>query len=274
MEIVCRNGSQSPSHDALMKPRVAIVRGKFLNRYEMQFFEPLTAWFDITAFGSLHPFHDQFAFPMVKLPSPMDFPEFPYKMPVFNRLFTDAHYLLGLESHLSGFDLVHTAETYYRYTQQCLNAKKQGRVKKVIATVLETIPFHNEGIHGRAEYKERARRELDHLIALSTLTKKTLIEEGTDPKKISVIHHYVDTNVFHPNKNWTKKLQSSLKNITLLFTGRLEEYKGVLDILSALHVLETDPDLHQFHLHVRFVGEGSLRNILMRQTYERRKLWH
>ncbi len=52
--------------------KVAIVRGKFLNKYEMQLYEPLFPRFDITAFGSLTPFQDTFAFPTVKLLSPMD----------------------------------------------------------------------------------------------------------------------------------------------------------------------------------------------------------
>ena len=67
-----------------MKPKVAVVRGKFLNKYEMQFYEPLVGQFDITAFGSLRPYHETFAFPVIKLPSPMDAPEFPYKMPILN----------------------------------------------------------------------------------------------------------------------------------------------------------------------------------------------
>src|SRR5437773_10078470 len=116
--------------------KVAIVRGKFLNKYEMQFFEPLARKFDITAFGSLTSYHDAFVFPTVKLLSPMDIPDFPYKMSILNRMFIDAHYLVGLEGKLRGFDLVHTAETYFHYTQQCLDAKKKGYVKKVIATVL------------------------------------------------------------------------------------------------------------------------------------------
>ena len=78
----------------------------------------------------------------------MDIPDFPYKMPILNRMFTDAHYLLGLEDRLKGFDLVHTAETYFRYTQQCLDAKKKGYVKKVIATVLETIRLTTKAFGG------------------------------------------------------------------------------------------------------------------------------
>lgn len=210
-----------------MKPKVAIVRGKFLNRYEMQFFEPLIRDFDITVFGSMTPYHDKFAFPVVKLPSPMDLPDFSYKMPVLNRLFIDAHYLWGLKEKLRGFDLVHTAETYFYYTQQCLNAKKKGYVRKVIATVLENIPFNNEGIWGRREFKKRAREELDHIIALTNLTRKTLITEGADPNKITVISHFVDTKRFKP------KIKRGDKQLTVLFVGRNVEEKGIWDVKAA-----------------------------------------
>lgn len=243
--------------------KVAIVRGKFLNAYEMQFYEPLGKTFDITAFGSLTPYHDHFAFPVIHLPSPMDLPDFPYKMPFLNRLFTDAHYLLGLEKRLMGFDLVHTAETYFHYTQQALNAKKQGYVKKVVATVLENIPLNNEGIRGRKQFKERARREMDHIIALTKLTRESLIKEGTDPKKISVISHYIDTKRFTP----TDSINTS-KNITILFVGRLEEYKGIFDVLESFRQLQSDKDLSLYTLRMRFVGDGSRKQELQSRIHK------
>ena len=228
-----------------MKPKIAIVRGKFLNRYEMQFFEPLTREFDITAFGSLTPYHEKLSFPVVKLPSPMDLS--PTLLPILNRVFIDAHYLFGLEEKLKGFDLVHTAETYFSYTQQCLNAKKRGYVKKVIATVLENIPHNNEGIWGRKAYKTRARKELDHIIALTNKTKDALLVEGADPKKITVISHFVDTKRFFPRPRKAKAL-------VILFAGRLEWYKGIFDFIEAVKNLRSD-----FQLKFRVVGDGSER---------------
>jgi len=242
--------------------KIAIVRGKFLNRYEMQFFEPLVENFDITAFGSLKPYHDKFAFPVVKLPSPLDLPDFPYKMPVFNRLLVDAHYLWGLEEKLKGFDIVHSAETYFHYTQQCLDAKKKGYVKKVIATALENIPFNNEGIWGRKKFKKRARVELDHIIALTNLTRKALIAEGTDPGKITVISHFVDTKRFAPSKAALARRNSTSSNITVLFVGRLEAYKGVYEILEAARRLIADAQLKKYSLTFTFAGEGSQKKAL------------
>lgn len=235
-----------------MKPNVAIVRGKFLNAYEMQFFEPLIDSFDITAFGSNTSYHTTFTFPTVTLPSPMDWPQFPYSLSLYNRLFTDAQYLFGLEERLKGFALVHTAETYYRYTQQCLDAKAKGYVSKVVATVLENIPFNNEGISGRQTFKARARKELDHIIALTERTKAALMLEGASEDKISVIPHFIDTKRFYPNK----KKEYSANNITLLFCGRLERYKGVYDVLRATALLIHDRDL-SCSIQVVFAGDGS-----------------
>lgn len=244
----------------MIHPKVAIVRGKFLNKYEMQFFEPLAKTFDFTAFGSLTSYHDAFAFPVVKLPSPMDLPEFPYKMSILNRLFIDAQYLMGLEDKLKGFDLVHTAETYFHYTQQCLNAKKKGYVKKVIATVLENIPFNNEGIWGRRRFKERARKELDHIIALTQLTKEVLIKEGTDPKKITVISHFIDTKRFSPTSEQQMRIGSKHKDKRILYCGRIEEEKGVFDLVDAIEILLRDPELKNFRITVTMIGNGSKYN--------------
>jgi len=253
-----------------MKPTVAIVRGKFLNRYEMQFYEPLIKTYRITAFGSLYPYHDRFAFPVVKLPSPMDLScgaGSRFVRPILNRLFTDAHYLLGLEDRLRGFDIVHTAETYFRYTQQCLDAKRKGYVKKVIATVLENIPFNNEGIRGRAAYKLRARRELDHIIALTHKTKEALLSEGADSGKITVIPHFVDSKRFAPSKEAVLRRKSHSKSLTILFAGRLEEYKGVFDILQAIQMLKKDRSLRGVPFRMVFVGNGSQKEKMERQEW-------
>lgn len=235
--------------------KIAVVRGKFLNAYEMQFFRPLTAEFELTGFGSLTCYHDQIGFPVIKLPSLMDLPDFPYRLQVLNRIFVDSHYLFGLEEQLSGYDLVHTAETYFHFTKQCLQAKKNGKVKKVIATVLENIPFNNESIWGRKKFKALARAELDHMIALTNLTKQTLILEGANPDKISVIGHFVDTERFRPSQR--RMSEKNGKDVNILFCGRLENYKGIFEILYAARLIKSDPDLKDYRIKYKLVGSGS-----------------
>lgn len=246
--------------------KIAIVRGKFLNQYEMQSFAPLADRCDITAYGSLTPFHDTFPFPVVKLPSPMDIADFPYKMPILNRIFTDAHLLIGLENHLRGFDIVHTAESYYRYTQQSLDAKKRGYVKKVIATVLENIPFNNEGIWGRKTYKKRFRHDIDHVIALTQKTKKAQVLEGMDEKKITVIGHGIDTSCFSPDPDHWKWLGTKKPTVHVLFSGRLEKYKGVFTILRAAKALTGNGAKRQYIF--TFIGNGSEKSEMLSRIRE------
>lgn len=245
-----------------MKPKVAIVRGKFLNKFEMQSYEPLYKKFDITAFGSLTPFQDTFIFPTVKLPSPMDLPESPLKMPIINRIFTDAHYLYGLEEKLKGFDIAHSAETYYRYTQQCLEAKRKGYVKKVVVTVLENIVFNNEGIWGRKAFKRRTRIDADMFIALTQKTKDVLLEEGAEEEKIVIIGSGINTQRFTPTKRLGKSFIQKNKEIIILFVGRIEKYKGVYEAINAFNMLLIDDELKQYRLKMRIIGDGSEKQAL------------
>lgn len=242
-----------------MKAKVAIVRGRFLNKYELQFYEPLVKRYDILGVGSLTCFHDKFAFPVKKLISPVDFPNFPFKMPLLNRLFIDANYLFGLENLLRGFDITHPAETYYHFTIQCLDAKRKGLVKKVVVSVFENIPFAGERIWKRKAFKQRVFQEADHLIAVSQKTKKALLTEGCLEEKISIINQHVDTSCFEPTK---RKTQS--KNITILFTGRLEFYKGVYDFIKAAKILLMDKSLREYRLKFVMVGEGSQKHKLLK----------
>lgn len=250
----------------LNMPKIAIVRGKFLNGYEMQFFEPLISEYNLTAFGSLTCYHDNFKFPVVKLPSPMDISHYPYALPILNRLCIDAHYLFGLENKLKGFDLVHTAETYFHYTQQALNAKKRGFTKKVIATVLENIPFNNEGIFGRKQFKKRTFQELDLIIALTQRTRQALLLEGADDEKIVVLSHFVDTKRFFPDIKQQQRIQNEKNTqFTLLFCGRLESYKGIFELLYATRLLISDPDIRKYRIRLVYVGVGSEKKRLVKK---------
>jgi len=241
--------------------KIAIVRGKYLNKYEMQYYEPLVRKHKLVGFGSLSPIHDKFAFPVVKLPSPMDLANFPYKMPILNRLFIDAQYLFGLEGKLRGFDIAHSAETYMHFTQQCLNAKKKGYVKRVVVTVSENIPFANEGIWGRKRFKKRALAEVDHFVAISQRAKEALILEGCPEEKITVIGHHVDTKKFKiQNSKFKINPKFEIRNsklINILFVGRMEWSKGVYEVIFSAKKLLEDPELKNYSLNFTLVGEGK-----------------
>ena len=202
--------------------RIYIVRGGFLNPFELQNYSPLKEKFDIKTVSSKFPISDKIELPLIKLWSPTDLPNFPYKFPVLNRIYTDAHQLFGLEKVIDGADIVHVAETYYGYTHQAILAKRGGRVKKIVSTVWEVLPHSNEGIKGRKEYKKLARENIDHFIAVTELAKKALIKEGVAESKISVIPIGIDLKKFKPI-NKKKKARA----INILCVARLVPEKGI-----------------------------------------------
>lgn len=235
--------------------KIALVRGAFLNQYEGQLYYPLIKRHEIVAFSSLHPIHDQFPFPVRKLPSPTDLNFGPFqrwKMPVLNRMFIDAHWLMGLENQLKGFDIAHCADTFYHYTHQSIVARRSGLVKKVVATVFENIPFNNEGIWGRKWFKHFAIEKIDKFIAISKRSAASLVIEGCDPNKIVVVTQHIDTKQFA-----TYKKRPTTNNLTITFSGRLEFYKGVYEVILSAKRLLGDNDLKAFKLKFQIVGEGS-----------------
>ena len=246
-------------------PKIAIVRGRHLNKYEMQFYEPLASKYDLMGFGSISSYHTNFNCPVAKLLSPIDILEVTSHLHIpqhlvlgiLNRLFIDAQYLYGLEEKLKGYDIAHAADTFYHFTHQCIVAKRKGYVKKVIATVYENIPFNNEGIWGRKEFKKDALGEVDHFIAISERSKAALILEGCPEEKISVVTQAIDTKRFKPKKKIEKD------KINILFSGRLEWYKGVYEIINAAALILKESEISKYNPRFILVGEGSEKSKLL-----------
>lgn len=205
--------------------KVALVRGAFLNPYELQNFYPLSDRHELLAISSCKPIDENIEIPLKKLWSPTDL-LIPYKYQILNRLISDAHFLLGLESAIDGFDIAHVAETYYNYTKQAVLMKEKGQVKAVVSTCWETIAHNNETLTGRKKIKEFCRQRIDHFITPTKIAKKALIDEGIDDKKITVIPMGIDTSKFG-------NLKRNNGTINILFVGRLVPEKGVNDLLEA-----------------------------------------
>ena len=233
--------------------KISIVRGAFLNPYELQNYTPLKDDFDIQAISSHHPISSRLNIPVKKLWAPTDLPDFPFKYPILNRIFTDAHQLFGLEKVIKGSDIVHVAETYYGYTHQAIMAKRRGHVRKVISTVWETIPNNNEGTKGRKRYKQYAYENIDKFITVTNKARLSLIKEGVNDNKIEVVKLGIDLNKFKPDHT-----QKKSKNIRILCVARLVPEKGVEDLLEAfIKILQKNNKVW-----LTFVGDGPLKKDL------------
>lgn len=233
--------------------KLSIVRGAFLNPFELQNYYPLKDKYNIRAISSKHPINENIDIPLAKLWSPTDLSKFPYKYPVLNRIFTDAHYLFNLSQAIKGSDIVHVAETYYHYTIQSIKEKRKGNIGKIVSTVWEVIPHNNEGIRGRKEFKKLSYKYIDHFIAVTSLAKAALVKEGVEPEKVTVIPMGVDL------KRFSQSIHTNVdKRTNILFIGRLVPEKGVLELAEAFDLI------YQKNKKVRLiiVGDGPLKERL------------
>ena len=150
--------------------KVAIVRGEYLTKWEMQCYEPLAERLNVTAFASsrtLYPI-DSLQLPVRRLPG-ID----PYvnRSPILSKtvgrslgLHIGRDYLIGLERALADFDISHTLETFLGFTFQAAQAQKRYGAK-LVSTCWETIPFLHEEEPPMRRMKRYVQRRADIFLA-------------------------------------------------------------------------------------------------------------
>ncbi|UEC43689.1 MAG: Glycosyl transferase, group 1 [Methanothrix sp.] len=107
----------------------------------------------------------------------------------------------------------------------------------------------------------RGGRLADGVITVSNAMREQLAGLGVPKEKISVSHHGVDTGVFSPSAAKEKRLGELRERYgigeedeVILFVGRLEEVKGVIQLLEAMpKVLAEHPGAK-----LLVVGKGTL----------------
>ena len=208
--------------------KIALVRGKYLNNYEGQNYCLNKKNFSITAVASKNPIDSNLKIPVVNLPSLADL-NFPNLKFIANRTLGDPQILFGLEKLASKFDIFHTADPHYYYSYQLARLRSQGKIKHLIVTSWETIPFNNESVEKKMFIKRFTQKWADLFICYTKKAKKALIQEGIDERRIVVIRLGVDLSKF----KFTGSLLRVKKQIIILFVGRLVKEKGVDDLREA-----------------------------------------
>lgn len=221
---------------------VYILRGSHANEYELQNYYPLAKKFNLQVVTT-HRLLTPLKIPTIKVWSPADIPQFPYKRQIFNRLIGGEQWLVGLDKLVTKGSIIHTAETYTPYTHQAVLLKKKGIITKLICTCWETIPHNNEKFARLRRWKNDAYQYVDLFHTPTKKAKQALVAEGVPPSKIIVIPYGVDTKRFKPRQ------RKPNNKPVILTVARLVPEKGMAKIAKAARLL---PDC-DFHV----VGEGS-----------------
>jgi glycosyltransferase involved in cell wall biosynthesis len=267
--------STIPHTRAKPRPRVAYVRGSFLNPFEAQYLTPLQDQFNITAVKPRSHRYDvtHLGLPVQTLhcadylngliPRNMR----GLRVPNLLKFFGAEERLFGLEDFLPGFDLVHTAEqTFYCSYQIAMLKRLLGF--KLITIQDEINPFWFEAHAHTMRRAALVRQETDLFIARTERAKMALVCEGADPERIQVIGHGVDLTRFSPasrSASLCKRLGIAPDQFVILFVGRLVWEKGIFSLADAARQLLNDPRFKALNPVFVLAGEGEERAALQRR---------
>jgi glycosyltransferase involved in cell wall biosynthesis len=261
------------------KPKIALVRGRNLKRFEAFNFEPLMKSYDLIYYTTINHKFDisDIKIPVKKLPSPADFADRRLLRSIYTRFFPDSrlkqlgfkflfdHYMIGLESNIRSSDIVHTVELSTAYSEQAACMKKKGLVKRLVLTVWENIPlrylFGYEFTGGRKLVAEQA----DHFVAVTDKAKRALMLEGVPEDKVSVLNMGVDLSRFKPGAKdaaLLDKLGLGPRDFIILSIGKLDWSKGHHETLFALKELLLSPELSDVSPKLVIAGKGPHKEVL------------
>ncbi len=107
---------------------------------------------------------------------------------------------------------------------------------------------------------------VDRVVAVSGAVKDALIESGISYKKIDIIYNSIALERFSPDKvdRDAVRREFGIESDTIVIgtAGKLNQGKGVFDLLSAVHrLMETYPNVRLI-----FVGDGSERTRLEQEV--------
>jgi glycosyltransferase involved in cell wall biosynthesis len=159
-----------------------------------------------------------------------------------------AQYLVGLERALQGYDVAHTVELENPTTVQAIRARRAGRCGRVVASVMENIPFKRQPPPVRRTVAAAA-AGVDHCVAVTERARLYLQMEGVPDDRITLLPVGTDLERFRPAES------RAPGPVRIVSVARLEPGKGVEDLVIALGILAR----RGLEAEVTFVGSGPMR---------------
>jgi glycosyltransferase involved in cell wall biosynthesis len=248
--------------------RIAVIRGAYLTKFEMQTYEHLVKDFDVTAFCLRG---NNFNLKNIRLPIEKLWgldafvPKFlqRYHNFAFGHIFEITQPMFGLGKRLGGFDIVHSWDLCFYHTYQAARFKKKYGYKLVLTTA-ENVPF----LFGKNPFSkkriERIVQSVDMFLPLTQRAAEVLTLRGVSADRIKVVPFGVDTTRFYHSEETRKfyndKFDISGKDLVILYIGRLSKYKGLFELVYAAKRVLEDEDTKDRNIKFVLVGDGPIKN--------------
>lgn len=255
------------------KIKVALVRGDSLNNWEGKLWENLAEDVSVTGFccqKNLYPF--DLAFPVKRLSSSSD----NFLTRQLDK-FLNGRFLpmRGLEAELASFDIAHTAELSYYFTNQAVRAKKLNPDLKVVATVWDNS-------FGRFEYNywpflkavpawwrskvqaglEENIKGVDLFLPITQYSADMLLDYGVPKEKIKILTPAIIMPESTVSANELLERFNLVDKTIYMVVNRMVKLKGIYDVLYAWRMFSREHDSGKNRLVI--VGSGPERVNAMR----------
>jgi glycosyltransferase involved in cell wall biosynthesis len=229
--------------------RLALVRGTQLGAWDLPNYPPGDVFVSRGFAGDVGP-----GFGVRRLASPADLrrrlgPRFGGALEL---VAGPLQYLVGLEKALEGYDVAHTVELENFTTVQAIRARRAGRCRRVVASVMENIPMKPQPAPVRRTLRA-AVPGVDHCVAITERARLYLQLAGVPDDRITLLPVGTDLERFRPSSAATPGAPTRLLSV-----ARLEPGKGVEDLVIALGLLAR----RGLDAEVTFVGDGPSRGRL------------
>lgn len=251
-------------------PRIAILRGFWLNNFEMQNYAPLqSAGWHLHAYATEDHLYELglIGLPVTILKTPRRAPG--TNIPGVRRYV--GRWLRGRGQHdywaqdmhrvAAENDILHAAETSNGFSLQAARAARDAG-KPLVLTVWENIPFLRQGTPQEQVLASEVRASTALFLAITPRAAAALRVEGVPEEKVRVIGCGVDLAHFcpqPPDGEWCRRLGLEETDFVVLCAAQLLASKGLFELLSALALLRPElPSLlgKQRRLKVLLVGKG------------------
>lgn len=220
-------------------PSVAFVRGNALNPFETQAFAGLEG-FDVRAIGELPA---NYEVDLVPVPVTLLSPQANGRAVRVARraglplppVLKEAGMLRGLREAIGSADIVHAAETFIPFTDQCVEITRSTGARLVL-TCWENIPFLYDDDPVMTQRKQRVRDAAAIFVAVTEPARDTLIAEGVEADRIRVVPAALNTDRFEPGHDRSflaARVGIPADAPIVLFVGRMIREKGVTELVHA-----------------------------------------
>jgi glycosyltransferase involved in cell wall biosynthesis len=132
------------------------------------------------------------------------------------------------------FDLLHAQYGYPPGLAALLLSRRLG-LPNVVS--IQGGDGHWVGVECCGTHQRAIRTVLDHagavLIGCQSFAQEVIDHHGTDPARFTIVPGAVEVDRFRPRENWLPGQWAAPAHPTLLYHGRVDRRKGVLDLLDA-----------------------------------------